>query len=1314
MKKILTIFTTLLVIFVQLQADYLEDGFLNPPNEAKPQVWWHWMNGNITKDGIKKDIEAMHQVGIGGFTILDVNQRIPAGEVKVLTPEWYDMVQYAIEIAAKYGMEVNFHNTPGWSSSGGPWIKKEDAMKIISYSQARIKGGKTISIQLPQPEKRLDFYREIAVVAFPSIKGDDRDFINAKPVLSTNITENVDLKKLLNNSKAQVVYFPQKPINGQVNNIFVEFEQAFEAGHAEIQLLGMVNVGAKVNIYTSQDGVNYKKIVNAYTLCGSTNFISFPTTHAKYFKFEFFAIAREIMPMVKLSLGKGQRIDNTFGKALFTNHKYFKYSAEPEKESIINPGSVIDISQYMDKNGKLTWDAPAGDWTIIRFGYTLTGIKNRPANPTGEGLECDKLSKKGVQASWDGMMKQIVDNAGDLAGTTVKGTFVDSYEVGMQNWTDTFREDFKRLRGYDPILLMPIITGRFIKSADYSERFLNDFRRTVADLFAENYAEYFSQLCHKANLNFYTESYGGPYDQLLQGRYADVPMGEFWVNTNSTNNAQMAGNLAQLYGRKFASTESFSATNTSGRWQTHPAICKIQGDMAYVAGINRLVFHSYAHQPWDFDTPGVTMGRWGFHFNRHNTLWNNFSDWITYLSRSQFMLQQGQVVSDILFIANENAPTPSTIDSTAPAAKGHLEMENSVPNGYHANEIDPKSFRELVEVKNGKIIMPDGLEFSLLVAKNTKLTHVEQLEKLYDLANNGANILLGDRTSMIFGLTDYPDADAKVKKFVTQLWGDLNGKDKTVRKIGKGQVFYGISIEEAMKKLNVERDFEVISTNILNHNIKYLHRTDKKGADWYFVANSSSLPVELIVSFKINDRIPELWDAENGKFYNAPIYQLKNNRIELKLSLAAAQSLFVVFREKFTPAEFIDATWSNNFGRENNKGSLVITKAIFAAKNGKASKDVTKIIQDKVISNKILTFSVNKVELGGDPAPGHPKELTLEYTLQGKNYKKVYAEFSKVSVIDNINSPLQIIKATYQTVDETKSLDVTDLIQNFVAPNGTVSFIVDRTTLNCAPWPGIRKKLQIEYSYNGQKYSTVYPEFKEVVLPEIIEPDYELGSNDGKLLLIAWKNGVLKLDSKNGSKVVTVNNLQTPNILNGDWNVEFQAERGAPASVVFKDLISYTEHADEGIKYFSGTATYSKKFNLSASEAKKQIILDLGKVMVHARVFVNGKECGLLWKMPYRMNITDYIHAGENELKIDVTNQWVNRLIGDENLEPDAEWNAEGSLTEWPEWFVKGEKSPTGRIAFTTWKLWKKGDSLLPAGLLGPVKLYFGEEIIIE
>ena len=1314
MKKIFTIFLTLIVITIQVQADCLENGFLNPPNEAKPQAWWHWMNGNITKDGIKKDIEAMHKVGIGGFTILDVNQRIPAGDVKVLTPEWYDMVQYAIEIAAKYGMEVNFHNTPGWSSSGGPWVEKEDAMKIISYSQIQVKGGKTISIQLPQPEKRLDFYREIAVVAFPSIKGDGRDFINAKPVLSTNITENVDLKKLLNTSKSQVVYFPQKPKNGQLNNIFVEFEQSFEAGHAEIQLLGMVNVGAKVNIYTSQDGINYKKVVNAYTLCGSTNFISFPTAYAKYFKFEFFGITREIMPMVNLSLGKGQRIDNTSGKALFTNHKYFKYSPEPEKESIIVSENVIDISQYMDKNGKLSWDAPAGDWTIIRFGYTLTGVKNRPANPTGEGLECDKLSKKAIKAIWDGMMQKIVDNAGNLSGTTVKGTFIDSYEVGMQNWTDTFREDFKRIRGYDPILLMPIITGRFIKSADYSERFLNDFRRTIADLFAENYAEYFSQLCHNANLNFYTESYGGPYDQLLQGRYADVPMGEFWVNTNSTNNAQMAGNLAQLYGRKIASTESFSATNTSGRWQTHPAICKIQGDMAYVAGINRLVFHSYAHQPWDFDTPGVTMGRWGFHFNRHNTLWNNFSGWITYLSRSQFMLQQGQVVSDILFIANENAPTPSTIDSTAPAAKGHLEMENSVPNGYHANEIDPKSFRELVAVKNGKIVMPNGLEFSLLVAKNTKLTNIEQLEQLYNLANNGANILLGERTNRVFGLTDYPNSDNRVKQLVNKLWGDLNGKDKVIRKIGKGQVFYGITIEDAMNKINIEKDFEVISANIPNYNINYIHRTDKKDADWYFVANSSSLPVELTVSFKINDRIPELWDAEKGTLYNAPIYQLKNNRIEVKISLAGAQSLFVVFRKKFTPAKFTNATWNNNSNAENNEGSLVITKATFAAKNGKTIKDVTQIVQDKVIANKILTFTVNKAELGGDPAPGQPKELTLEYSLHGKNYKIVYAEFSKVSVIDNISSPLQIIKATYQTVDETKSLDVTDLIQNFVAPNGTVSFIVDRTTLNCAPWPGIRKKLLIEYSYNGQKYSAVYPEFKEVVLPEIIEPDYEFSNRNGKLILTAWKNGELKLNSKNGTKTVTVTNLQPPNTLNENWNVEFQVNRGAPTSAVFNKLISYTEHADNGIKYFSGTATYSKKFNLSANEAKKQIMLDLGKVMVHARVFVNGKECGLLWKMPYRMNITDYIHAGENELKIDVTNQWVNRLIGDENLEPDAEWNAEGSLTKWPEWFVKGEKSPTGRIAFTTWKLWKKGDALLPAGLLGPVKLYFGETKIVE
>ncbi len=690
-------------------------------------------------------------------------------------------------------------------------------------------------------------------------------------------------------------------------------------------------------------------------------------------------------------------------------------------------------------------------------------------------------------------------------------------------------------------------------------------------------------------------------------------------NATSTGNARLAGNLAQVYGRKYASTETFTATPANGRWQMHPAARKIQGDNAYIAGVNRFLFHSSAHRPWTVTTPGRTMGQWGFHFNRHNTLWRTFPAWLAYLGRAQFMLQQGHVVSDALYIASESAPCG-------------MDLSPALPYGYHGNCVDSKTFIEsaTVNVNDGRVVLPSGLSVPLIIAKHTKNATPELLAKLAELAENGALILLGERPVTPLGLTNYPTADNRQAALAQQLWGDMDGKAKTFRKLGKGHVSFGVSPEVVLKAISVQPDFTVTATDGKKLDIRYLHRCDNNRNDWYFVTNARNIAADFTATFRVSRKVPELWNAETGRCETAPVYYHKNNTANVQMHLDQGASVFVVFRKpdhiRAAESIVISATWMPA-GSDASLHKLVVKKASYEAIEGAGGKDVTELVQKMVAKDGTLNFTANNTTMGGDPTPMRYKQLVMDYEFDGKPVHAVYAENSEVSIPTSVTST----------------------------------------------------------------------------------PTYELHMANNAIRPTAWANGSLAVKTRSGERKITVENLPAPIAINGPWNVSFPPNLGAPASAVFPKLMSYTDSDDSGIRYFSGTSTYTKSFDLPAQNVNAPLLLDLGEVMVNARVFVNGHDCGILWKSPYRVNVTGLLKEGKNDLRIEVTNRWINRLIGDEQLPPDVEWRGV-ALKAWPQWFKEGKPSPTGRIAFTTWHHWNKDDKLQPAGLLGPVNLYIGTE----
>ena len=939
--------------------DPLRSGFLAPPDSAKPQTWWHWMNGNVTKEGITADLEAMKRVGVGGVQVFNVNNTTPQGPVDFMSPAWRELVRFAIAEASRLDLSFTMMICAGWSNSGGPWVKPEQAMQMLAWTDLRVDGPRHFSEALPQAQF-------------------------AERIYSRGI-----------NPGYRIHTEPLKPV-----------------------------------------GSRFYRDIGVF---------AFPTP------------ANE----------PGER---TQRNSSLNEDLWLEDGGETNQTGSIQRSAVIDLTSRLQADGRLVWDVPAGHWTILRLGYTPTDQFNHPAPPGGAGLECDKFSRAAMQAVWDGMMKGVIDNAGPLVGRTLNGVLIDSWEVGSQHWSPVFAAEFTKRRGYDPAPWLPVLSGRIVGTRELSDRFLWDMRRTGSDLIADNYYAELTRLCHANGIQSVGETYGGPLDEVQAGGTVDIPMGEFWagnpdepVSPEMAGSSKLSASAAHGYGKPIVAAEAFTARPDDGKWSNDPYSLKVRGDWAFCQGINRYVFHRYAHQPWLDVKPGMTMGPYGIHFERSNTWWEQGREWLLYIARCQFMLQQGGFVADVAYFAGDQSPS-NVLDDKGPGL-----------NGYDYDFLSADLLQKMRMV-DGRLTLPSGMSYKALVVGGNGRLRTTLVEKIRELALAGAPIAC-PRPEASPSLQDYPDGDARIATIAAELWD--------------GKRVATCDATTLLRQAGILPDVEAP--------LEYIHRKTAD-ADIYFLANPLRKTVDCRALFRLDGRQAEVWHPDTGAIEPATVIGTRTGgRTELALHFDPAGSLFVVF--------------------------------------------------------------------------------------QGRSQK----------------------------------------------PEVT--------------------------SQNTEKY---WPEFQP---------------------------------------------MQT---LAGPWQVEFPPKLGAPAAVTLDRLISLSEHSAAGVRYFSGTATYRKDFDL-ASGTEKNLLLDLGDVQNIAEVILNGVNLGILWKPPFAVDITAAAQRGMNRLEVRVTNQWINRLIGDEQEPPDVEWvPGEHGLTlkEWPEWFQKGMPRPSsGRIAFTTFKHYEKDSPLVKSGLLGPVQL---------
>jgi len=877
--------------------DPLVAGFEHPPVEARPQTWWHWMNGNVTREGIKADLEAMHEIGIGEANIITVASGIPAGPVPVMSPAFFDMVEYAAIEAKRLGMTLCMANCPGWSSSGGPWVKPEKAMQCVTTSTTTVTGPLAFDGKLPMPPTKNNYYGDIAVFAFPTPIGDANVITSGnKPAVSCNVPE-IDVSALAMPGDRKTI---KLPLPSAAKPVYVQFDFPKPVAARTITIHASKIASISGTILTSSDGQSFQVLVpfagRRSSAAPVVVSLGNQSVSASHFRIQINAAetGSENILLNRVEFSEQAVVPKIAAKAVYSAGGVSSTDvANDEKVSvapdlIIHRDAMVDLTSSLKADGTLNWKVPQGDWTIMRLGYTCTGKTNHPAPPEATGLECDKLAPEGLDASWNGMMKPILDRLGPLGGSVLGSSLIDSYETGGQNWTPRMKQEFIQRRGYDPTPFLPVLTGRIIDSPAITERFLWDWRRTISDLFADNYFGHFTELCHQAGMKALVEPYTGPFASLQSGARTDVPMGEFWAGTNGEPSVRLASSIGHIYGQKIIGAESFTGRPDHGNWTDDPYSLKPLGDLMFCEGINRFVFHRYAHQPWMNRYPGMTMGQWGINLDRTNTWFMLAKGWMTYLSRCAFLLQQGRSVNDVAYFDGQSVPVVMR--------KGKPAM----PPGYDYDAVNTEVLLKS-KVVNNRVVLTTGASYAVLVLPPDDPNIGPQLlRKIAELVQAGA-VVMGVPPQHAPGLTDYPRCDQVVDGLKQQLWGNWDGTNVTEHSYGQGRIIWGPTLQKVLNDIGIPPDFEPIDEPAGN-NLHYTHRTLPDG-DLYFVASRSDTSMTIRCTFRIAGKVPELWNPGTGEIKDAPSYEVKQGRTIVSLNFDPAGSTFVVFRRSCRTAD---------------------------------------------------------------------------------------------------------------------------------------------------------------------------------------------------------------------------------------------------------------------------------------------------------------------------------------------------------------------------------------------------------------------------
>ncbi len=1111
--------------------DSIYDAFANPASKATPGVYWFFLDANLSKAGMNADLEAMKRAGLGRAIAMEADLGGPKGNVNYMTPEWLDCWKNACKRAEELGIELTTSVGPGWCGAGGPWIDPEHSMQHLRASTTRVQGGKKVDVSLPVPEPRdpyfgrgslgpcendwKNFYRDVAVVAYPTPKSDAK----------------------LPDWEEKALFF-RPP-------------------------------------YSSLPGVKPYLV---------------PATDS---------------PSV----------------------------VEALRDAVVPFDSILDLSDKMNSEGRLLWDAPEGEWTVLRLGRRLTGQTTRPAPAAALGLESDKFEKSGIERHFEAFDSKLLD-IGKF--TTLHH---DSWEMSSQNWSEHFRELFIAKRGYDPIRWAPAIFGTPVESVELTERFLWDLRRVGQELVYENNVLRMKELAAEKGLNFSSEVYDlNPAGDLYLFRAADVPMCEFWsrgYGFDSSFSVFEAVSSAHTNNKPIVASESF--TSAGDKWRQHPGIAKRQGDWALCAGVNRIYFHRMCSQPND-DAPGLSLGPHGMHFDRTQTWFPLVDEYCRFLARVQSVLQGGTPSVDVLFLDQDTAPSVYEAPSSM-----FLPGEFKDKNRYNFDGVCPQNLIDDARAENGKIVFPGGAAYSLLVLPRSNEMSVELAAKLKELADAGVP-MIGFKPTRAPTLVNYPNVDGELKKIVDELWNGPNAP------------------------ANVPYPTPLTTET----------RAPLTAAKWLWDDNdwkNAQPNVQRVFStnFALSQDEFDAIQAENAK---ALLIATADNLYEAYLNGA-----LVLQGNNFHSPDVADVQKYLKVGDNDLR--------IVAVNEGETPNPVGMIAALQIGAKRIVTDSSWRVSKSLEDSDSRPALELGAYNMSPWNVN-LTVPFDRDSTYPNgelIRARLAELGVKPDFASKTNNVRWIHKIFGDVDVYYIGSRVEDPFVDVCE-FRVCGKAAQLWNPMTAERYAL--DNLKESDGVSSAEIPFESSQS----WFVVFTPNVAETNALPDASALFARKATPYLSLARDWNVEFDQnaaanrnfERGKPMKTHFDSLIDWSKSGDEYLKHYSGIAVYERSFDMppdfeSVAE-KNDFLLLFENVQVMAKVEINGETVGTVWTKPWRLAVPKKtLKAKGNRIKITVANLWCNRLIGDAALPAEERFTRSSN----PMWSAGDEQLlPSGLIGALT------------------------------
>lgn len=884
----------------------LAKGFQNPPTEARPETWFHLISGNVSKPGLTRDLEAVQSAGLSGIQLFHGRGRAWPGvtpQIPCLSPSWDSMISHVADETARLQLKFTMQNCPGWAMSGGPWITPDKAMRHLIWSRLDMKGGEKLSLSLPQPspsEEDWRDYRDVAVIAFPTPADDSGKAL--VPATVSSSASDLPWAALLAGQDEVAIPLPASEGGTWVE---VQFEEPTPLRTLELPPIEIFmarrnfdpSTRVRVQIPGEADGewtdLTLREIPRGTWQDRRPEYPLFlAIADAPEGPLDRYRIVFENdyeLNLTNFKLYSAARTNDWRAQAGYALRSLERMDPPAQnKAAFLDPKTVIDLSAMMSTEGQLEWEAPAGEWTVLRYGHVNTGVKNKPAPPEATGFECDKLSPLGAEQHFAGYIGRISAEGGPADQGRLQGMLIDSWECYTQTWTPRMETDFLERRNYALRPWLPALSGYVVQSHSQSERFLRDWRQTISDLLEDNYFGRLAELARERGMELSFESALGdvsPGDILRYYSKADIPMTEVWQPNDphwgglEAKPILPAVSAAHIYGKRRVAAEAF--TKVGINWDEDPFMLKGFADRSFADGLNHLIFHTYTHNPLD-KVPGSSFGgRIGTPFVRGQTWWHAMPAFTEYLSRCQTLLQAGQPVADVLYYLGDEVDHKPRQDEPFPV-------------GYKCDYLNQDVLLNRLEVVDGQLQSPEGLTWKVLYLpkKRCEALTPETLYRLHALASDGA-IILANPPKRNPSLKGGKDSDKVFRALRGELWGRAPGPEGDLA-VAQGRLLWGLTLGEALEKLEIAPD--VIGTSAT----LWCHRRTAD-TDLYFLSAPRDAALSANLTFRATG-VPERWDPLTGTSTLIPFYHQSETQTVVPIELPATGSAFIIFRPGILPA----------------------------------------------------------------------------------------------------------------------------------------------------------------------------------------------------------------------------------------------------------------------------------------------------------------------------------------------------------------------------------------------------------------------------